>query len=378
MRTTTESIRRSIPLARPDIGPRELELVSQVLSGDSLAMGPFTEQFERGIAQLAERRHAIACSSGTAGLHMGVRALGIGEGDEVITTPFSFVASANCLLYERAVPRFVDIEEDSLGIDPDLVDAAVTTRTKGILPVHVFGKPCRIDPIMATARRRGWSVIEDSCEALGTSLNGRPLGSYGDVSVFAFYPNKQVTTGEGGIALADDPLVAETMASLRNQGRDSDGTWLRHVRLGYNYRIDEMSAAVGVAQLERRTELKAGRDRAARAYEQAFAGRDWVRLPQAGPGEEIDWFVYVLRLAPDIDRDALIGLLAARGVPSRPYFAPIHLQPFYREAFGYKPGDFPVTERVAASTLAVPFSSRLSEDDVAYVANELIAAVERH
>jgi len=374
--TATESTRRSIPLARPDIGPRELELVTQVLSGDSLAMGPFTEQFERGIAEVAGRAHAVACASGTAGLHMAVRALGIGDGDEVITTPFSFVASANCLLYERAVPRFVDIEEDSLGIDPGLIEAAVTSRTKGILPVHVFGRPCRIEPIMTSARTHGWSVIEDSCEALGSTLDGRPMGSYGDVSVFAFYPNKQITTGEGGIAVTDDAGIAEVMTSLRNQGRDTDGTWLRHVRLGYNYRIDEMSAAVGVAQLERRAELRAGRNRVALAYEQAFAGRDWVRLPQAGPGAEVDWFVYVLRLAAEIDRDALIGRLAARGVPSRPYFAPIHLQPFYQAAFGFTPGDFPVTERVARTTLAIPFSSRLAEDDVAYVAEVIIEAAE--
>ena len=318
----------------------------------------------------------MACASGTAGLHMAVRALGIGDGDEVITTPFSFVASANCLLYERAVPRFVDIEEDSLGIDPGLIEAAVTSRTKGILPVHVFGRPCRIEPIMTSARTHGWSVIEDSCEALGSTLDGRPMGSYGDVSVFAFYPNKQITTGEGGIAVTDDAGIAEVMTSLRNQGRDTDGTWLRHVRLGYNYRIDEMSAAVGVAQLERRAELRAGRNRVALAYEQAFAGRDWVRLPQAGPGEEVDWFVYVLRLAAEIDRDALIGRLAARGVPSRPYFAPIHLQPFYQAAFGFTPGDFPVTERVARTTLAIPFSSRLAEDDVAYVAEVIIEAAE--
>ena len=374
--TATESTRRSIPLARPDIGPRELELVTQVLSGDSLAMGPFTEQFERGIAEVAGRAHAVACASGTAGLHMAVRALGIGDGDEVITTPFSFVASANCLLYERAVPRFVDIEEDSLGIDPGLIEAAVTSRTKGILPVHVFGRPCRIEPIMTSARTHGWSVIEDSCEALGSTLDGRPMGSYGDVSVFAFYPNKQITTGEGGIAVTDDAGIAEVMTSLRNQGRDTDGTWLRHVRLGYNYRIDEMSAAVGVAQLERRAELRAGRNRVALAYEQAFAGRDWVRLPQAGPGEEVDWFVYVLRLAAEIDRDALIGRLAARGVPSRPYFAPIHLQPFYQAEFRFTPGDFPVTERVARTTLAIPFSSRLAEDDVAYVAEVIIEAAE--
>ncbi len=289
---------RNVPLARPDIGAREIELVTEVLSSEVLAMGPFTERFEAGIAALTNRREAIACSSGTAGLHMGVRALGLADGDEVITTPFSFVASANCLLYERATPRFVDIEEDSLGIDPALVEDASSDRTRAILPVHVFGRPCRIEAIEDVARRRGWSLIEDSCEGLGSSVSGRPLGSFGDVSVFAFYPNKQITTGEGGMVVTDDPALADTMRSLRNQGRDSDGTWLRHIRLGYNYRLDEMSAAVGVAQLERLDQLRQGRARVAAAYERLLGGQDWVRLPRTGPDEIVDWFVYVVRLHP--------------------------------------------------------------------------------
>ena len=369
---TTGSVRRSVPLARPDIGPHELELVTQVLASDVLAMGAFTARFEAGIASLAGRAHGVACSSGTAGLHLAVRALDIGEGDEVITTPFSFVASANCLLYERAVPRFVDIEEDSLGMDPDLVEQATTGRIRAVLPVHVFGRPCRIEPMVAHARRNGWAIIEDSCEGLGSSVDGRPLGSFGDVSVFAFYPNKQITTGEGGVAVTDDPTIADVMRSLRNQGRDASGTWLRHVRLGYNYRLDELSAAVGVAQLARLSELRRGRARVVRAYERALGDRDWVRLPRPGPGEDVDWFVYVVRLARDIDRDQLIDRLAVLGVQSRPYFSPIHLQPFYRSTFGFKPGDFPVAERIAASTLALPFSSRLTDQDVRYVADALI------
>ena len=368
--------RRRIPLARPDIGQRELELVTQVLGSDVLAMGPFTERFEQGIATLAGRTHGVACSSGTAGLHMAVRALGIEAGDEVITTSFSFVASANCLLYEGAKPVFVDIEEDSLGLDPDRIEGAVTSRTRAILPVHVFGRPCRIEPVVEQARGAGWAIIEDACEGLGSKVAGRPLGSFGDIGVFAFYPNKQITTGEGGMAVTDDPALAEVMRSLRNQGRDADGTWLRHVRLGYNYRLDELSAAVGVAQLERRGELRAGRDRVAAAYRRELGAKDWLRLPQAGPGEDVDWFVYVVRFAAGIDRDGLIGRLADRGVPSRPYFAPIHLQPYFRSTFGFKPGDLPVTERVAASTLALPFSSRLSDDDVRYVAEALTEAVE--
>jgi len=367
--------RPSVPMARPDIGDREIELVTQVLRSDVLALGTFAPRFETELAAIAGRRHAIACSSGTAALHLGVRALGIGRGDEVITTPFSFVASANCLLYEGAIPRFVDIEEDSLGMDPALVEDAATDRTRAVLPVHVFGRPCRIEAIASTAASRGWGLIEDSCEALGSSIDGRPLGSFGDVSAFAFYPNKQITTGEGGAVLTDDEDLAETMQSLRNQGRDRDGTWLRHVRLGYNYRLDEMSAAVGVAQLERLAQLRAGRERVAAAYEQALGGMDWVTLPSVGPGESVDWFVYVVRLDPTIDRDALIPRLAERGVPARPYFSPIHLQPFYRSEFGFEPGDFPITERVGASTLALPFSSRLTEDEVGYVAEMLAETV---
>ena len=376
MTSSPEQAPPRIPLARPDVGDRELELVTQVLRSDVLALGPFAPRFEAAIAAIAGRREGVACSSGTAGLHMGVRALGIGEDDEVITTPFSFVASANCLLYERAVPRFVDIEEDSLGLDPDLIEQAATDRTRAVLPVHVFGRPCRIEAIDAVARRRGWRVIEDACEGLGSSVGGRPLGSFGDVAVFAFYPNKQITTGEGGMLVTDDPDLADTMRSLRNQGRDTDGTWLRHVRLGYNYRLDEMSAALGVAQVDRLAELRAGRARVAAAYESALGGEDWLRLPEAGPGEAVDWFVYVVRLAEGIDRDHVMARLGEQGIPARPYFSPLHLQPYFRSAFGFAPGDFPVTERVAASTLALPFSSRHTDDEVDRVAAALRASIE--
>jgi perosamine synthetase len=308
---------------------------------------------------------------------MVVRALGIGEGDQVITTPFSFVASANAILYEQADPCFVDIEEDNLGLDPALVEAASGPRTVAVLPVHVFGRPCRIGEIDAIARRRGWHLIEDACEALGSRAGGRAMGSYGVASVFAFYPNKQITTGEGGVVVTDDPALDEVLRSLRNQGRDTDGTWLRHVRLGYNYRLDELSAAIGVAQLERLEELRRGRARASSAYEAALAGHPFIRVPLAGPDEEVDWFVYVVRLHPDVDRESVIDDLAAAGIPARPYFQPLHLQPFYRETLGHGPGDFPVTERVAASTLALPWSSRITNEEIARVAEALIDAVER-
>ena len=364
-----------VPLAQPNIGPLEVELVNQVLASDTLAMGPFTEEFEQAVATLAGMRHGIAVSSGTAGLHLGVRALGIGPGDEVVTTPFSVVASSNCVIFEGATPVFADIEEETLGLDPGRAEAAVSDRTRALLPVDVFGNACRLRELTGIAEQAGIPIIEDSCEALGSSLDGRPLGSWGRIGVFAFYPNKQITTGEGGMVVTDDDALASAMRSMRNQGRDEDGTWLRHVQLGFNYRIDELSAALGVAQMRRREELKAGRDRVVAAYRERLSGHEWVRLPEAAPGAEVDWFVYVIRLDPRVDRDRLIGQLAERGVPGRPYFSPIHLQPFYRERYGLAPGDFPVTERVAASTLAIPFSSRLTDEQVDQVCEALVEAV---
>lgn len=358
------------------VGQRERDLIEEVLASGVLALGPFGRQFEEGIAALADRAFGVSCNSGTAGLHMAVRALEIGDGDEVITTPFSFVASANCVLFERAIPRFVDIEEETLGLDPELIEDAARPSTRAVLPVHVFGKMCRISDVVEIADRRGWSLIEDACEALGSSLGERPAGSFGNASVFAFYPNKQITTGEGGVVVTDDPDLAKIMASLRNQGRDEDGLWLRHVRLGYNYRMDELSAAVGVAQLERRSELAAARTRVAGWYADALAEYQWLRLPLSPQGQTVDWFVYVVRLASEIDRQRVMEGLAARGVSTRPYFAPLHLQPFYVSAFGYRPGDFPIAERVAESTLALPFSAALTEGDVAYVSESLIASVE--
>ncbi len=362
-------------MARPDIGARERELVNQVLDTDVLALGPLATEFEEGLATIAGRRFGVSCSSGTAGLHMIVHSLGIGPGDEVVTTPFSFVASANCLLYEGATPRFVDIEPDSLGLDPAAAAAAAGPDTVGVLAVHVFGRPCRIGELAALAEQRSWHLIEDACEALGSTAGGRPMGSFGKASVFAFYPNKQVTTGEGGMVVTDDPDMAEDLRSLRNQGRDSDGTWLNHVQLGYNYRLDELSAAVGVAQLERLDELRTGRARAAATYARALGDLAAVQLPAAGADEEVDWFVYVVRLDPDLDRERLMAFMAERGVPSRPYFNPLHLQPLYHERLGHGPGDFPVTERIARSTLALPWSSRLADDDIEYVAEVLRAGI---
>lgn len=365
-----------VPLAKPDVGAAELDAIRSVIESSTLALGPWMLEFEERIRAITGRRHAIAVNSGTAALHLAVRALGIGDGDEVITSPFSFVASANCIVYERAFPRFVDIEESTLGLDPDRVEAAGGARTKAILPVDVFGNPCRIAELEGIAVERGWAVIEDACEGLGTTVGGRPLGSFGDASAFAFYPNKQITTGEGGVVMTDDDALAETMRSMRNQGRDADGTWLRHVMLGFNYRMDEMSAAVGAVQLRRYRELREGRAAAAAAYEAGLAGLPWVATPHAALGADVDWFVYVVRLAPEVDRDRLIGQLEARGVPSRPYFSPLHLQPLYREEYGYRVGDFPVTERIAAATLALPFFSQMVGEQVQTVVGALTESVD--
>jgi perosamine synthetase len=368
---------KRVPLAGPDIGDIERELVMQVLASDRLALGPFAESFEEQVARQAGRRYGVACSSGTAGLHMAVRALGIGDGDEVITTPFSFIASANCILYERARPVFVDIEEDTLGMDPGLIEDAATSRTKAVLPVHIFARPCRIEEMARISDRRGWHMIEDASEAFGASTAGRPMGSFGAASVFSFYPNKQVTTGEGGVVVTDDAELDTVFRSLRNQGRDEDGEWLRHIRLGFNYRLDEVSAALGVAQLQHLDTMRAGRARVASGYLRALGGRPGIQLPRIGDDQEVDWFVYVVRLDEGIDRTRVMADLEALGVATRPYFSPLHLQPYYRDVFGFQPGDFPVTERVATSTLALPWSARLSDTDVRYVADALIEVVDR-
>ena len=373
-----------IPLSSPDITSKEIELVNQVLRTPYLSMGPIIEQFERGISRFVGSKHAVAVSNGTSGLHLCIKASGIQEGDLVITTSFSFVASANCILYERAIPVFVDIDPRTLNLDiAQLADKVKEMRRKAsglkaLLPVHVFGQPCDMDPIMEVAQQYDLVVIEDACEAIGAEHKGRKVGTFGNAAVFAFYPNKQMTTGEGGVIVTDGDEFAKLCRSMRNQGRDETGTWLHHIRLGYNYRLDELSAALGVAQLERIEELLAKRERVEQWYNERLKGVEGVQVPYIAPTTtRMSWFVYVIRLAPDIDRNAVMAALEDQGIPSRPYFTPIHLQPFYRERFGYREGDFPVTEAVAGSTLALPFSSVMTEEQVEYVCEHLIAVLRR-
>ena len=367
----------AIPLSQPDITDADRQAVLAVLKTDRLSLGPHLEAFEAAVAQTAGRRHGVAVNSGTGGLHLCVRALGIGEGDEVITTPFSFVATTNCLLFERARPVFVDIDPVSYNVDPAAVEAAITSRTKALLPVAVFGNLADLDGCERLARRHGLGLIEDCCEALGGVLAGRRAGGFGDCGVFSFYPNKQITTGEGGVIATDDDGIAEACRSMRNQGRDS-AAWLSHGRLGYNYRMSELTAALGEAQMKRLEEILQKRRRAAAAYHQALADVDEIRLPPMAGAETASWFVYVIRLADAFsqqDRDAIIAHLADAGVQCRNYFVPIHLQPYVRELLGTKPGDFPVTERVAARTIALPFFTNITSGQIARVKDALLKAI---
>ena len=371
-----------IPLSSPDITAREVELVNQVLRTPYLSIGPMVERFEHLIAQFTGRKHAIAVSSGTAGLHLCMRAIDIRPGDLVITTPFSFVASANCVLYEGGRPVFVDIEPGTLNMDAERTREKVEeleragTPAKALLVVQIFGQACDMDPLLALAQEHGLEVIEDACESIGAEYKGRQVGGFGRAAVYAFYPNKQMTTGEGGMIVTDDDEWDELFRSLRNQGRDKAGTWLNHVRLGYNYRLDELSAALGVAQVERLNELLDKRDRVARWYAQRLERIEGITVPRpAAYTTRMSWFVYVIRLDEHYDREKVIAMLEERGVPARPYFRPIHLQPYYMEAFGYHPGMFPVTERISKTTLALPFFSTMSEEQVDYVCEALQAAL---
>jgi perosamine synthetase len=357
------SATRIIGLSAPDIGAREEELVLEALRSGVLGLGPMLRRFERDFAAFTGTAHATAVSSGTAGLHLAVRMAGIGPGDEVITSPTSFVASANCILYERGTPVFADVDPHTLNIDPDAIEAAITPRTRAILPVHIFGYPAQIDRINEIARRHGLAVIEDAAEAVGALARGRRVGTHGNPAVFAFYPNKQITTGEGGMVTTDDAGQQAMLQSLANQGRADTGQWLEHDWLGYNYRLDELSAAVGVGQTERLGEILAARAAVAGRYGELLAGLDGVELPAPDrDGDVRSWFVYVVRLDPSIDRNAVMERLGERGVSSKPYLPAVHLQPYFRE-LGHGEGECPESEAAARSTLALPFHTRLDPRD---------------
>jgi perosamine synthetase len=318
-----------------------------------------------------------AVSSGTAGLHLAIRAAGVERGDDVVTTPFSFVASANCLLYEGARPLFCDVDPRTLNLSPQAAADALTERTTGILPVHIFGYPVDMPAIELLARDCGLWIVEDACEALGAAhADGTPVGARGNLSVFAFYPNKQITTGEGGAVVSPSAEVKERIDSERNQGRAPDMGWLDHDRLGFNYRLDDLSCALGLAQLERLDELLAARARVASLYSEALAEVEGLAVPCPDEGgNRRGWFVYVVQLPPEVDRDAAVVAMRERGVDTKPYLPAIHLMSFYRERFGHRPGEFPVCEDVAARSLALPFYPDLTDGEVEQVVEALRAVI---
>ena len=367
---------QNIPLAKPVIGARELELVTGVLQSGQLSLGPMLSRFERDWAERAGVAHAVACSSGTAGLHACFHALGLGPGDEVILPSFSFVASANAILYTGATPVFVEVDPLTFNLDPAAVEAAITPRTRAIEIVDIFGYPAEIPTLLQIARRAGLHVVEDACQAIGGSFDGRPLGGFGHPTVLAFYANKQMTTAEGGIVLTDDERLARILRSLVNQGRSDDGAWLVHSRLGFNYRLSDVHAAIGVAQLERLDDMLAARARVAGWYQARIAEIDGTTPMFEGP-QGRSWFVYAPRLDPDVDRNRVIGELESAGIQAKPYLPCIHLQPYYQEVHGYRPGHLPVTESISASTIALPFFPEMTEEQVARVCGELERAIAR-
>ena len=387
-----------IPMSSPDITADDIAAVNAVLRTPVLSIGPQIEAFERAVADYASARFGIGVNSGTAGLHLAVIAAGVEQGDWVIASPFSFIASANAIVYECGIPIFVDVDPRTGNIDPakvaeaayDLASGDLTRwlpRTnhdqrsssyhlKSILPVHAFGQPADMDPILDVARQYQLSVIEDACEAIGAEYKGRTAGTLGNMGVFAFYPNKQMTTGEGGMIVTDDENWANLFRSLRNQGRDVFDMWLNHLRLGYNYRLDEMSAALGLSQIKRLDELLNKRAQVAAWYTARLQDEDLIEVPQiVDTTTRMSWFVFVVRIKPPAVRNTVIERLRAAGVPSRQYFMPIHLQPFYQDKFGYQRGDFPVAEHLGDVSLALPFSGVMTEEQVDYVCQQLLHAV---
>ncbi|MGH9560261.1 MAG: DegT/DnrJ/EryC1/StrS family aminotransferase [Terracidiphilus sp.] len=385
----------NIPLSSPDVGEREIEYVSAVLRSQQLSLGPWLNRFEEGFAEYAGTRYAVAASSGTAALHMCVRAMEIGPGDEVITSPFSFVASVNCILYEGATPVLLDIDRETYNLAPEklreflkhgcarqkdgrVVNLKTGQTVKAILPVHVFGLPCEMDAIDEIAGEYGLMVLEDACEAIGAKYQGRMAGTFGDAAVFAFYPNKQMTSGEGGMIVTNDDAIASQCRSLRNQGRDENGRWLTHVRLGFNYRLSDVHCALGLAQLERIEELLAAREAVAAEYSGVLANSKAIRLPADVKDAERSWFVYVVEAAGEpgsAARDRVRSRLQEAGIASQVYFPAIHRQAYFAEYRSEIPMPLPNAESAADTCLAIPFSGRMTKQEIATVCKELESAI---
>jgi len=383
-----------IPLSKPDINEEDVKVVVKVLKSGRLSMGPYTEKFEKVVSEYVNAKHGVAVSSGTAGLHLVLKAMEVKRGDYMIVPSFTFVASANVAVYEGAIPLFVDVEKETLNVSKDsledllirikkgkvkILDEVVDpNRVKYFMGVDIFGHPLNWDEILEVTNEWGLEVLEDSCEALGAEYKGKRVGKFGLAGVFAFYPNKQITTGEGGVVVTDDESIAKLVRSMRNQGRGEENEWLLHVRLGYNYRIDEMSAALGYSQMLRIDEILEKRKKVAENYNELLKDYEWVKTPSVKEYvTRMSWFVYVIRLSPDVNRDRVMRYMEEKGVQVRNYFQPLHLQPFYRRTFGYDEGMLPITERESRKTLALPFYNDLSLDEQKVVVETLREAVER-
>ena len=367
---------KAIGLSSPWIDERDEELVLEVLRSGRLSLGPAGPRFEELLAEAVGAPHCAAVSSGTAGLHLCMHLLGVGPGDEVITSPYSFVASANCAIYVGATPVFADIDPQTLNLDPAAVEAAITPRTKGIVAVDIFGYPCELDELRAICDRNGLYLVEDACEALGAVYKGRPLGSHGHPATWAFYPNKQITTGEGGAVTTSSAEQHEQLVSLRNQGRLETSSWLQHGRLGFNYRLDDISAALGIGQIERLDGILEARREVARRYTELLAGLD-LETPLPDDADHIrSWFVYVVKLPAGVDRDGVIARLGLEGIATAPYLPSIHLQSYMRERYGFAEGMCPVSEDASSRTIAIPFHARLPREDQERVVEALRGALE--
>ena len=363
-----------VNLSRPDITQAEIDAVVEVLKSPNLSLGPKLGEFENAFSQYIGTKRAVAVNSGTSGLYLCLKALGIGHGDEVITTPFTFISSATTIMMTGAKPVFVDIDPVSLNMDPGRIEPAITERTKAILPVVVFGNPIGLDTVCEIAAKHNLPVVEDSCEGLGSVLNGKKIGTFGTMSTFAFYPNKQITTGEGGMILTDDDELADLCVSMRNQGRGKGGGWLAHERLGYNYRLSDINCALGIVQLSRLDEFVEKRRNVAETYQQLLADDERVIAPTEPNGCQMSWFVFVVRLADRYtmdQRNEVLTKLNGRGIQASNYFPPVYLQPFIAEKYGLKHGDFPITDSVCKSTIAIPFHNNLTKEDAELVCTEL-------
>lgn len=365
-----------VPLASPDLDETDIQAVVDVLRSGRLALGPYMEEFEQVVAAYVGVKYGIAVNSGTSALHLIMRSLEIGPGDEVLVPSFTFASSVNVILYERATPIFVDIDPETYNLDPDDLERKVTSRSKAIMAVDVFGHPVEWDSILRIAEKYGLHVIDDSCEAIGAEYKSRKIGQFGDAAAFAFYPNKQITTGEGGLIVTDNQEIARLCRSMRNQGRGEMGAWLNHERLGYNYRMDEMSAALGVSQFRRLETFLAKREQVAGWYNERLTGLDWVYPPTVRSHVRKSWFVYVVTLAEGMDREPVMKSLETQGIPCRGYFSPVHLQPYIREHFGTREGELPITESVARRTIALPFHNNLQPEEVDCVVDALQKAVD--